>query len=208
MRVTRGEVVAIAGDLVTVALPADPDTGDVATVTGRIAPAVFVGGSAVVLTGEHGTTVLGPGAILPAYGRFTYAGDNAALAPPTGGVIVDPTGGQSRTVRISATDADGIGRNWAILAPGDNLTITDDPATPPVSGFARYVVTSPPVVTATDATFTADRTDTQGTQTPPPVGTVVRVYAALSGGGGSAPGPITVKFQTYEDLLNGITVGG
>lgn len=206
MRITRGQVTAINGDLVTVALPADPDTGDTPTITGRIAPAVFVGGSAVVLTGEHGTTVLGPGAISPAYARYAYAGDDGAQVPAAGQIIIDPTGGQSRLFRASLTDNDGNARAWQILAPGDDVTVTDDPAAPPVTGFARYVVTTTPVISATYCEFTAERTDTAGSQTAPPIGTVLRVYVNLTGGGGSAPGPITVKFDTYDELLNGITV--
>lgn len=208
MRITRGEVTAVTGDLVTVALPADPDTGDSPLVTGRIAPAVFVGGSAVVLTGEHGTVVLGPGAILPPYARYSYEGTNVAVPPPAGGIVIDGTGSQPRTFRVSLTDDDGITRAWQILAPGDDVTITDDPDTPPVTGFARYVVLTPPVIGAGFVEFTAARTDTQGSPNPPPIGTVLRVYVNLTGGGGSAPGPITVRFDTYQDLLDGITVGG
>ena len=46
--------------------------------------------------------------------------------------------GRTGTIAISATDADGTPQNWGLLLVGDGVTVTDDPDTPPVSGFARY----------------------------------------------------------------------
>jgi hypothetical protein len=65
------------------------------------------------------------------------------------------------------------------------LTVTDDPTTPPITGFARYTVTSDLVLQPAGLgpayyTFTAVRGDTQGSQTPPADGTRLRIVATFS----------------------------
>jgi hypothetical protein len=85
--------------------------------------------------------------------------------------------GNSRTFSVNAVDADGFTRALSVILPGDNLTLTDDPATPPVTSFARYVITEPPVDAGGGVwTFTALRTDTAGSANPPADGTSVKVY--------------------------------
>ena len=113
--------------------------------------------------------------------RGTVPGD-----PGPGGIIVDSTGGQSRVLHLSKTDSEGGAIDLRIMMPGDNLTITDDPATPPITGFARYVATGDPVDAGTFWTVAATRTDTSGTQAAPPAGTPVRVLLTTTGGSGSA----------------------
>ena len=124
--------------------------------------------------------------------RFAWAGDVAG-DPGAGGVISDPTGGQNRTVCLSKTDADGYAVNFAVLLPGDSVTITDDPAQPPVTGFARLVVTSDVVDQGGWWQFTAIRTDTAGTQTTPAVGTILRVIATMSAGL-----PVVAELPLYQ----------
>jgi hypothetical protein len=73
-----------------------------------------------------------------------------------------------------------------VAAPGDNIVVTDDPAAPPVTGFARYVLTGDPVDHGTWVSIAALRTDTSGSTAPPANGTRLRVmlgYATLVPGG-------------------------
>jgi hypothetical protein len=66
------------------------------------------------------------------------------------------------------------------LLPGDGIVITDDPADPPVTGFARYILTADPIPQAGYTVMDLLRIDTLGSQTPPPVGTRVRIVAAFA----------------------------
>lgn len=59
MKISRGEVVAMDTETVTIRLPADPETGATVEVTGRLAPPVAIGSDAVILTGAHGAVVVG-----------------------------------------------------------------------------------------------------------------------------------------------------
>jgi microcystin-dependent protein len=122
------------------------------------------------------------------YLRWAWGGTTIAN-PGTGRVNVNGNGNQPRVISISQTDFDGIDRTntLSILQPGDSIVLTDDPATPPTTGFARYLITSVPVDNGTWWQFDANRTDTVGTATPPPVGTVLRLYGDLGSGSGSPP---------------------
>lgn len=105
---------------------------------------------------------------------------NASVDPTTGHLSIQNAGGADRVIALSKTDSDGIGRNPMVLAPGDNIVVTDDPSTPPITGFARYVITGLPTDHGTWASFPATRTDTTGTTTPPPQNTVVRFYSSFA----------------------------
>ena len=97
-------------------------------------------------------------------------------APAAGQISVDVQG-NVRTFSVNEVDADGFTRRLSVILPGDNFTLTDDPATPPVTSFARYVITSPPVDAGGGVwTFTALRTDQAGSPAPPADGTSVVAY--------------------------------
>lgn len=83
-----------------------------------------------------------PAPMSQSYTLWQWAGTDTTVDPGAGGVAITGTGNQPRTFAISKTDATGAARNWQLLQPGDNLTLTDDPAAPPITGFARYVATS------------------------------------------------------------------
>jgi hypothetical protein len=115
---------------------------------------------------------------------YAYAGTDFQADPGPGGICIDTTGGTSqRGLAISGVDHAGTTRNLGVILIGDNITISDDGVTPPTTGFARYVVTSQPVDMGGWWAFTADRTDSVGSQQPPPVGTVVKVTLTTSGVG-------------------------
>jgi hypothetical protein len=122
--------------------------------------------------------------------NYLYAGGTASVDPGVGGIAIQSIGGQSRRIAISKTDADGTPRRPEMLLTGDTVTVTDSPATPPVTGWARYVLTNDPVDNGAFVVFDALRTDTTGTQTPPPIGTALRVYGSMSGGGPVTTGMI------------------
>jgi hypothetical protein len=96
--------------------------------------------------------------------------------PGTGNIYVDGTGQQTRTICLSAVDADGKTRRVDLILPGDNFTITDDPAEPPITGFARYVIYTAPVNNGTWWSFTGKRVDTAGSTASPPNGTPIIAY--------------------------------
>jgi hypothetical protein len=81
---------------------------------------------------------------------------------------------------INKTDADGNARNLGTILVGDNLIISDDPVAPPITGFARYVVTGDPVDHGTWWSAPVVRTDTSGTVTPPAQDVVVRFTVYLT----------------------------
>jgi len=110
------------------------------------------------------------------YDWFTLASPGD---PGTGNIYVDGNGQQTRTICLSAVDVDGKTRRIDLILPGDNFTITDDPTTPPITGFARYVVYTAPVNNGTWWSFTAKRVDTLGSTASPPNGT--RIIAYLEG---------------------------
>ncbi len=126
--------------------------------------------------------------------------------PNSGSIVVTNTGGQTRRMQISKTDADGYPYNLSPMLPGDNVTITDDPETPPITGFARYTVTSD----ITDRTdyweFNTTRTDTAGSQTGPPDGTRVRFIPTLAAGLPSeASGGLPQYNYASGDQVSGLT---
>jgi Collagen triple helix repeat (20 copies) len=111
---------------------------------------------------------------------YLYAGTNAAVNPGLGHIAIDGTGNQIRTIAINTTDADGFVRAVALLKVGDGLVVSDDPDTPPITGFARYMVVTDPVNMGGGWwQFTAERTDTIGSPTPPPLESRIRLTVAL-----------------------------
>jgi hypothetical protein len=120
--------------------------------------------------------------------RYHYVDTGANVDPGVGNVGITNTGGQNRRIALSEVDADGYNRSFAIIQVGDTIVVTDDPASPPVTGFARYLIYAVPVDMGTWWYADCVRTDTVGSQTPPPNGTMLRVSATLAagaGGGGS-----------------------
>lgn len=114
---------------------------------------------------------------------YIYRGTNVSVDPGPGGWTVEVGGGGVRTLAFSKTDAAGEQRALTLLQAGDTVTITDDPDTPPVTGWIRYVFTEDPVDMGTWATVQALRTDTIGSTQPPAPGAVVRVYSTWSAAG-------------------------
>lgn len=112
--------------------------------------------------------------------RYIYQGSDAGSDPGPGGFAVSIGGGSDRVLAFSKTDADGFTRRPDIIVPGDALSVTDDPDTPPITGFARYVITSDVADYGTWVAFEAVRTTTSGGASPP-VGTPVRITASLGG---------------------------
>lgn len=156
------------------------------------------------------------------YARWKYGG--SVIGDPGAGYIrVNGSGNSPRVLVISQIDADGVDRTnfLAILQIGDFIVLTDDPATPPTTGFARYSITSAPIDQGSWWQMDANRTDTAGSQNPPPVDTMLRLYGDLNtaGGGGatdevqvSTPAPtaptIEVWINPTEDPLSvGSVVG-
>lgn len=207
-RTLAGTVTSIAGNVLTIELWTDPDTGETLTVDVALPPSIGLSGTAYAQVATDGPTVIGEPYASAGQGVWAYAGTNATVDPGSGGIAINGTGQSPRTFAISTTDADGFVRNLSVVRPGDNVTITDDPLVPPTTGFARYVVTSTPVDHGSWYSFTANRTDTAGTQTPPPVGTRLRASVGAGGSGSGPVGPYPVKFATYQQLIDGITIGG
>lgn len=114
---------------------------------------------------------------------YIYRGTDVSVDPGPGGWTVEVGGGGVRTLAFSKTDENGEPRAVTLLQAGDTITVTDDPDTPPVTGWVRYVLTADPVDNGTWATATALRTDTIGSTNPPPLGSVVRVYTTWSASG-------------------------
>ena len=135
-------------------------------------------------------------------GSREFLWSNPASATPTAGYIsVAVTTGQNRIIRVSKTDADGLGVSLMFMLPGDTITITDDPNTPPVTGFSRYVVTGDVTNAGTYWQVNATRTDTTGALAPAN-GVRVRVIPTLAAGGGN------LKVATITSVLtlaNGYT---
>jgi hypothetical protein len=113
---------------------------------------------------------------------YKWRGTNTGTDPGSGYVAVSGSGNQPRVIAFSATTAAGVGVNPQLLHAGDTLVITDDPDTPPITGFARYVVTVAPVPMdgGTWWTVTAIRTDAVGPAQPPAVDTPLLMVAFLS----------------------------
>jgi len=149
--------------------------------------------------GEQG--IPGPSGGLNAY-AWDYGGDQVT-DPGTGHLSVTGTGSNPRTLSISKTDADGFTRQLLNLLPGDTITITDDPAQPPVTAWARYVLTADPVDRGTWVQVEALRTATSGGTTPPPVGTRLRVVMTLAASGSI----ITTDPATGRVTVAGVEMG-
>ena len=134
-------------------------------------------------------------------------GGTVVADPGAGYIRVNGTGNQPRIIAVSEIDSDGINRQNAlsILQPGDFLVITDDPVTPPTTGFARYSITGTPIDRGAWWEIPANRTDTAGTQTPPALDTPLRLYGDLNASGGGTGGldevfvgPGTPPLATHE----------
>jgi hypothetical protein len=126
-----------------------------------------------------------------------------ATTAPTAGNLHIASSGQTRTIRVSKTDIAGLAYTLEPMLPGDGVTITDNPATPPISGFARYVVTSDIIDQGTYWEFTAQRTDTSGATSTTP-GTEVRFIPTMSAGlptDGGAALP-TYLYAHAQDIQN------
>jgi hypothetical protein len=117
--------------------------------------------------------------------EYLWGGDVVGVDPGAGYLRIAGNGNQPRTIAISETDADGLTRFFGVLKAGDTLVITDDPDTPPVSGFVRYLLTEAPVDRGAWWSAVALRTDTAGSTAAPPVGTRLRVTAHLTDGSGA-----------------------
>jgi len=129
-------------------------------------------------------------ASLTGMSRYLFGGTTTGVDPGAGNIAISGTGSNPRTFALSGTDADGIIRSLITLLPGDTLVITDDPSTPPITGFARYSLLNVPVDEGGWWSFTALRTDTSGSTATPPVGTSLRLYSTLAGAGGGGGGPV------------------
>jgi hypothetical protein len=81
---------------------------------------------------------------------------------------------------INKTDSDGNVRNPNTILVGDNIIISDDPATPPITGFARYVVIEDPTDHGAWWSAPVVRTDTSGSTAPPAQDTILRVTLYLT----------------------------
>jgi hypothetical protein len=104
----------------------------------------------------------------------------ASLTPGPGQINVENTGGQNRTIYINKVDFFGFPKNYAVILPGDNITVTNDPDTPPVTGFARYLVLTEPVDLGDYVTIACERKDISGSPSAPPEGTRVRAILSFS----------------------------
>lgn len=143
---------------------------------------------------------------IPASGFIGYkwGGDVTGVNPGSGYVRISGNGNQPRVWAVSEIGTDGVNRqaSFAILEPGDSLVLTDDPDTPPITGFARYEIVDVPVDHGTWWSFTTLRTDTSGATTAPPLNTPLRLYGDL-GGGGSGGGS-SVAFQPEPPIQPGV----
>ena len=116
--------------------------------------------------------------------RWHYRGTTDDADPGAGGMYANGTGNQPRMLSFSKTDADGNPRNLGILVPGDGLFVTNYP-TPPVTGWARYLLTEAPIDRGTYWYFpNVTRTDSSGSVAPP-LETLMQWSVNLSEGGGS-----------------------
>jgi len=107
--------------------------------------------------------------------QWKYGGSTSA-APASGYMKIVTTGGSNRDILLNDVDANGYTRSCAAILAGDTLVISTSP-----TAFARYMVTAKATDNGTYWTIPAVRTDTQGSQTPPAVDTVLTVTATLSG---------------------------
>lgn len=164
-------------------------------------------GVVVPVTTNGGTLVIigQPGGLADGYAIWAFL-DTATGDPGPGNIGVSGSGNQPRDFAVSKVDADGVTRNLGAVHLGDALVVTDDPDTPPTTGFARYIITTPVTDLGTYVTFTANRTDTSGATQPPPVGTRLRVYWYPQEGGAGSPGdyvPIDGGTMTGPLILSG-----
>lgn len=120
---------------------------------------------------------------------YKWRGTDTSTDPGSGYVAVSGSGNQPRVIAFSATTATGVRINPTLLHAGDTVVLTDDPATPPITGFARYMATAAPVAQGGGSwwTLAAVRTDAIGPAQPPAVDTPLLLVAFLSDVAPSAP---------------------
>lgn len=105
---------------------------------------------------------------------WQWSGTPAGQNPASGNVSVIITTGNERVITLSKTDSNG-GSPAISLSQGSTIVLTDDPATPPITAFRQYVVTSDPVDNGSWVQIDAVRVATFGIQTTPPIGSRVRL---------------------------------
>lgn len=108
-------------------------------------------------------------------GFWSWSGQPVGSNPGGGALLITVTTGSNRTVAFAKADANGGTPSLARLTQGATLVLTDDPATPPITAFRQYVVTSDPVDHGAWVSMLAIRMATFGTQNTPPVGSRVRL---------------------------------
>ena len=120
---------------------------------------------------------------IPGYtGFYNYLWNNSggAADPGSGHLSVRNDGGQNRTLAISETDNTGALRNLGLVQVGDNITLTDNPVSGPVTVFSRYVVTNVGTDQGTFWTIPMTRTDGAGNFNPGANNTPLRVVASFA----------------------------
>jgi hypothetical protein len=161
-------------------------------------PEDLIAGPGITIT-DNGDGTVTIATTARGFARWKWGG--TVVADPGAGYIrVNGTGGQPRILAISETDADGINRqnSFSILQPGDFLVLTDDPDTPPTTGFARYSITGTPIDRGTWWEIPTNRTDTTGSTAAPPLETMLRLYGDLNTSGGA-----TGDFLEPDEVLAG-----
>lgn len=147
--------------------------------------------------------------IFTSYAVYKY-GNNTTGAPATGFFNYNVQG-QNITLTINKVDANNVTRSLAVLEVGDDITLSDDPSTPPVTSFGRYVITGK-TDNATYFTFNLKKLDS-GTWTAPTTNTSIRVYAQLQNGdarylkldGGRVNGEIQANLTTDGSSTDTLT---
>lgn len=114
------------------------------------------------------------------YATWLFGGTVVGADPGSGNINISGTGNQVRTFALSTTDSDGIERNLTPYVVGDIFIVSDDPDTPPITGFARYILVTDPFDEGGWLSFQAERTDTVGATNPPAIGTSLRVSGTFN----------------------------
>ena len=108
-----------------------------------------------------------------------------STAPAAGDMHIEALGGLAYRVRVAYVDAQGTPYTLEPTIPGDTITLTDNPETPPVTEFYRYIITGSPVDGGTYWQVDCERTTSSGGTIT--AGALVRFIPTLSGGSVSAP---------------------
>lgn len=99
----------------------------------------------------------------------------ASNLPAAGEFHIDVLGTTDRRFFISEVDADGQTVDFGGFTAGDSLTLLDDPATPPTTGFRQYVAATAPTDQGGWRQFDAVRTAVFGPQDFPTPGTRIEL---------------------------------